>query len=108
MTANKRLSNYLLSEYPNRVPVLLIRAPKCKLPEPERRKLLVPQDRCMNAIINLLRSQLLINSYDSLYFYSSSSVILMPSMLIGDVYERHKSEDGLLRIIYNTESTFGC
>jgi GABA(A) receptor-associated protein len=105
----KRLeeSEKVRAKYPERLPVIVERhGNSLNIPEIDRNKYLVPDDLTFGQMVYVIRKRVQIPSDQAMYFFVNGS--LMPfNKLIFEIYEKHKSEDGFLYLIYSGETTFG-
>lgn len=101
-------SHKMLEKYPNRTPIICEPAAKSniELSENIKTKYLVPRDITVGKFLLSLRDQLHLPSETAIFLFVNHT--LPPtSHSIGDIYERHKNEDGFLYIEYAGESAFG-
>ena len=99
--------NELMQKYPDRVPVVLERDPKCRLPDIDKKKYLVPVDYTVGQFVYTIRNR--INLKKSLaMFVLVDNILPSTSELMSHLYQRLKNEhDMLLYITYTGENTFG-
>lgn len=105
LTATAR--DHLSKAYPDRVPVFVRRGDNCKdLPELKKQKFLVPRELTVGQFLFIVRRQLTLPPEKALFIFINNT--LPPATtLMGEVYAKHKSSDGALRMIFMSESTFG-
>jgi GABA(A) receptor-associated protein len=105
----KTRSNSLLLKYPDKYPVILEKSSRDKyLPKIEKSKLLVSHDMTTATIIQLLKKNIKVNEYTSIYIsVANKNIILSGSQSISYIYDNYKSEDGFLYLEYCTENVFG-
>ena len=96
----------ILSKYPDRVPLIVERAPDSKLPEIDRKKWLVPKDMTVGQWLSLLRRTISLKSSEGLFVLVKNKLPPTAS-LMGEIYEDNKDEDCLLYWTYREMSTFG-
>jgi GABA(A) receptor-associated protein len=96
----------ILEKYPNRIPIIVEKDPRCKLPEIQKYKYLVPDDLSMAQFMYVIRKRIKLKAEESIYTFINNKIIAGNTML-SSVYEKNKSEDGFLYVIYTAESTFG-
>lgn len=94
----------LLKKYPTKVPVY-IEIPKNDM-FLEKRKYLVDNDVNIMSLQILIRKSIKINSSEGIYMLVNKQLIPANTEL-GLLYEKNKSEDGLLYIHILKENTFG-
>jgi len=108
----KKRSNSLLFKYKDKYPVILEKSNKDKyLPNIDKNKLLVSQEMTVATIIVLLKKNLNINEYSSLYIMTTDTnntvIMLSGSQSISYIYDNYKKNDGFLYLEYCTENVFG-
>lgn len=89
--------------YPHHVPILI----RCKDFEIEKVKYLVPKDLKIGQFLNMLRSKIKINSYESVFMLIKNTIPVNTSMfyeVYNDLYDINTS---LLIIDVCKEKTFG-
>ena len=100
-------STTLKNKYPDRVPVIIEKDPKCKeVGTIEKNKYLLPKTMHLSEIIIIIRKNIKIDSSKAIFMFING-LLLPNSTTIGLVYHDHVSEDGFLYITYRSESTFG-
>lgn len=104
---NEKIS-YLLKKYNEHLPVYIQKLKNSKLPNLEKKKYLLPKQFEISKVIFLIRKFLRLDSTESLYIFVSESQIL-PSQnaLLVELFDKYKTEKGILQIFYDKEKTFG-
>ena len=101
-------SSRILSKYPDRVPVIVEKDPRCKdIPDIDRKKYLVPDDLSMANFMYVVRKRIKLSPEKSLYLFVDGNNMAPASQLVKNVYQEYSSSDNFLYIIYAGESTFG-
>ena len=91
-----------MARYPNRVPVIV----ESKIDEGKIIKYMVEKDRTIATFIIQLRKRVHMSSKKAIFMFVNNT--LPPnSHTVGQVWEEHKKEDGILYIQYSIENTFG-
>ncbi len=105
----KNRSNSLLLKYQDKFPVILEKSnTEKKLPNIDKNKLLISQDLTVSGVIQILRNNLKMNEYLSLYIVvPNHNVVLSGSQSILYIYNNYKNEDGFLYLEYCSENVFG-
>ena len=94
-------------KYPDRVPILVNKAERCKsLPDIRKKKFLVPRDLTIGQFCFVLRRHIHITDKQALFMTVNGRIPHM-NALISDLYERQRSDDEFLHISYMGENTFG-
>lgn len=96
----------VMAKHPDRVPMVVERAPKSKLPEIDRRKWLAPKSMTVGQWLSVLRRRVSLKSSEGLFVLVGNKLPKSSSTL-GELYEESKDEDGLLYWVYTEMSTFG-
>lgn len=113
------------AKYPNRIPVICERAPRCDLPEIDKKKFLVPMNMMVGEFkyivhkhINqcamtqqqnagsMLSSVPPITHEKTIYLFVNNTAP-KAGALMQEVYEEHVAEDGYLYVEYSAENTLG-
>ncbi|KAI9555814.1 GABA(A) receptor-associated protein [Daphnia sinensis] len=79
-------------KYPDRVPVIVEKAPKARIGDLDKKKYLVPSDLTVGQFYFLIRKRIHLRPEDALFFF---------------VNNEHHEEDYFLYIAYSDESVYG-
>ena len=102
----RELAVRINSKYPERVPVI-IEPMTDKEPPSKNVKYLVPRDTIFSKLMFDARKNMpKCKEHQSITFFVNNKLIPI-TQSVGEVYEREKSEDGLLYVLYAKENTFG-
>jgi GABA(A) receptor-associated protein len=107
-TFEKRLqeSSRILEKYPERIPVIVEKAPTANLKNIDKNKYLVPSDLTVGQFIFIIRKRLALKQQEALFIFINN--ILPPAnSMMSTIYKQHQDKDGFLYIIYSGENTFG-
>ena len=97
----------IIDKYPDRIPVIVEKDPRCKdIPDIDRKKYLVPDDLSMANFMYVIRKRIHLSEEKALYLFINNSIVPV-SKDLGTIYEEKKEKDGFLYIKYDSESTFG-
>lgn len=98
----------VLTKYPDKVPVVVKRAPgsKASLPELKRWKFVVPRDLTLGQFIFILRRQMTLPPEEALFLFVGNTMATTSERMV-DVWARYRAEDGALHVMYSGESAFG-
>lgn len=101
------LSNRILKQHNNRVPVIVESTSKKLVLN--REKYLAPGDITVGAFLTEIRKHAQINSSEAIFLFGGKNHnVLMPATnTMFQVYETYKDEDGFLYIRAAVENTFG-
>lgn len=95
-----------MGRYPNRVPVIVEPASTTTIEQGTILKYMVEKDRTIASFLIQLRKHIHMSSKKAIFIFVNNC--LPPnSYTVGQVWELHKSEDGILHIRYSLENTFG-
>ncbi|XP_048191163.1 LOW QUALITY PROTEIN: gamma-aminobutyric acid receptor-associated protein-like 1 [Perognathus longimembris pacificus] len=93
-------------KYPDRVPVIVEKAPKARVPDLDKRKYLVPSDLTVGQFYFLIRKRIHLRPEDALFFFVNNTIPL-PAPPMGQLYEDNHEEDYFLYVAYSDESVYG-
>lgn len=94
-------------KYPDRVPVIVEKAPKARVGDLDKKKYLVPSDLTVGQFYFLIRKRIHLRPEDALFFFVNN-VIPPTSATMGALYQEHHDEDFFLYIAYSDESVYGA
>merc|ERR1712037_202218 len=93
-------------KYPNRVPVIVEKAPKARLGDLDKKKYLVPSDLTVGQFYFLIRKRISLRPEDALFFFVNNTFPPTSATMVA-LYQEHHEEDFFLYIAYSDESTYG-
>lgn len=99
----------VMKKHPGRVPVYVKRATNVngtQLPEINRHKFLIPQDFTLHALQHTIRIYLKLKPEQAIFLFINNTIPIYTQTLL-QLYDKYRSEDGLLYVTYSTENTFG-
>ncbi|XP_065828466.1 uncharacterized protein [Oscarella lobularis] len=99
-------SSKIRGKYPDRIPVVVEKAPRSNIPEIDKRKFLVPSDLSVAQFMYIIRKRIQLAPEKAMFLFVNR-VLPTASATMGSIYEEHKDEDGFLYISYSGENTFG-
>ena len=103
----KEECNRIITKFPDRVPVICERHYKTNsIPNIDKNKYLVPYDISVGQFMYVIRKRILLKPEEGLFLFINET-IPVTSETMQDVYNRLKSDDGFLYIMYSAENTFG-
>lgn len=96
------------TKWPGRIPVFVLRSRSASpdLPVLPRQKFVVPRSLTLGQFMYVVRKHLTIPPEQALFLFIGNTLPTTNTMMF-ELYDRYKSPDGALRIIYTSESTFG-
>lgn len=94
--------------HPDKVPVFLTRAPHSDRHTPDiaKHKFLFPSHFTIHELLHTIRKWIKLSPEQALYLYVNNVSPSSSAMLI-QLYEEHMDEDGVMRMVYACENTFG-
>ena len=92
--------------HPNKVPVIVERAPSSAVPNIDKNKYLVPGDLTVAQFLALIRKRSKLSNDQALFIYVNGT-LPATSALFSTIYGEHRDEDGFLYVVYTGESSFG-
>lgn len=98
----------LTLKHPDKVPVFITKSPHSKdsLPDIRKHKFLVPTHFSMAEFVLTIRRWLLLTPEQAIFVFIGN-MLPMTGSTIGELHAQHKGTDGVLRMNYATENTFG-
>tara|TARA_B100001758_G_C18394616_1_gene605106 strand:+ start:1104 stop:1460 length:357 start_codon:yes stop_codon:yes gene_type:complete len=105
-TTRKGEASRMREKYPGRSCVIVDKSDNTDAPSIDKHKFLVPDDITMGQFVYVIRKRLKINSEKAIFVFVNNK--LPPSsMLMSEIYENYRDEDGFVYMIYSSENTFG-
>eukprot|EP00013_Stygamoeba_regulata_P000524 CAMPEP_0177631688 /NCGR_PEP_ID=MMETSP0447-20121125/1882_1 /TAXON_ID=0 /ORGANISM="Stygamoeba regulata, Strain BSH-02190019" /LENGTH=123 /DNA_ID=CAMNT_0019133187 /DNA_START=186 /DNA_END=557 /DNA_ORIENTATION=+ len=108
LAERQAISKNILSRYPDRIPVIVEKAPNSDAPDLERKKYLVPANITVGKFVYEIRKNMKTLPPEKAIFLFVNNVLPPTAALMSQIYERYQAEDGFLYITYSGESTFGA
>ncbi|XP_072169157.1 gamma-aminobutyric acid receptor-associated protein-like 2 [Diadema setosum] len=99
-------SSKIRSKYPDRIPVIVQKAPKSQIPDIDKRKFLVPADITVAQFMWIIRKRIQLPAEKAIFLFVDR-VLPVSSSTMGSVYQDHRDADGFLYVAYSGENTFG-
>lgn len=95
-------------KHPDKVPIFITKSDFAKdsLPQIQKRKFLVATQYTMGEFVLTIRKWLLLTPEQAIFIFIEN-ILPATNVTIGEMYARHKGKDGVLRITYASENTFG-
>ena len=94
-------------KYPDRIPVIVEKAPGSDISDIDKKKYLVPTDLTVGQFVHVIRKRIKLAPEKAIFIFVNN--VLPPTAgLMSQIYEEQKDEDGFLYITYNGESVFGA
>ena len=93
-------------KHPDKIPVILVASPSSSLGELETNKYLLPSDLTVGHFIYVIRTKMKLSS-EKAFFLFIDGIIPATTSILGQLYDKHKSEDGFIYFTITSENTFG-
>lgn len=93
-------------KYPDRVPVIVEKAPKSRIGSLDKKKYLVPSELSVGQFYYLIRKRIQLQATDALFFFVNNA-IPPTSATMGSLYQEHHEEDFFLYVAYSDEDVYG-
>eukprot|EP01103_Thecamoeba_quadrilineata_P015450 TRINITY_DN4895_c0_g1_i1.p1 TRINITY_DN4895_c0_g1~~TRINITY_DN4895_c0_g1_i1.p1 ORF type:complete len:124 (+),score=21.79 TRINITY_DN4895_c0_g1_i1:55-426(+) len=107
LEVRKQFAQKILTEHPQRFPVIVEKDAESDAPPIEKEKFLVPQDITVGKFIYEIRSKMKnLGAEKSIFIYVNESLPPSAALML-NVYSKHKDPDGFLYVKYSGENTFG-
>ena len=100
----KQLSENLIKQHPDKIPIVCEKEPKAKIKEIEKTKYLIPKDLTISQFCFSLRKNIKLNPEECLFLLVKGKISIAGETRLGDIYEKYADkEDGFLYIAYAEE-----
>jgi GABA(A) receptor-associated protein len=100
-------SSKILEKYPDRIPIIVQKAPRSHIPDIDKHKFLVPNDISVAQLMWIIRKRVRLSPEKAIFLFVGKA-LPQSSATMGMVYQESVDEDGFLYIMYSGENTFGC
>ena len=97
----------ILSKYPDRIPIIVERCPRCTLPILRKRKYLCPATMTIAEFMYVLRKQVTLHASEAMFLLTDQGTMATTASVLSDIYAKHADTDKFLYLQYSSESTFG-
>lgn len=97
----------ILEKYPDRIPIIVEKAPNSTAPNIDKIKYLVPCDLNFGQFVYVVRKRIKLNSSEALFLFVSNNTLPPTQAIMSQIYKQYKDADDFLYITYHNESTFG-
>lgn len=105
LSKRQEVSARIRTRYPDRVPVIVEKAPRSDVPDIDKHKYLVP-DITLGKFTYEIRKHINLTSEKALFFFVGG-VVPPNAERMHRIYDQGKDEDGFLYMAYAGENTFG-
>ena len=96
----------IMKKYPDRIPVIVEKAPSSDIDNIDKKKYLVPSDLTLGQFIYVIRKRIKLPPEKAIFLFIDNT--LPPtSALMSDIYKQYHDSDFFLYFSYSGESVFG-
>ena len=104
----KEQSHKIMSEYSDKIPVVLERAKNCKINKIIKTKYILSKESNVCEFISVIRKKLELEPGKALFFLANGKFTLSGNEDMGQIYKKYKDdEDDFLYLAYSEEEVFG-
>jgi GABA(A) receptor-associated protein len=97
----------IMEKYPDRVPVVVERAPTSSHQLLDKSKYLIPRELIATHLHYVIRKRLKLPDHAALYLFVNGATLISGAHTLDHVYNLYKDRDAFLYIAYTDEATFG-
>merc|ERR1711879_297172 len=96
----REVADRIRAKYPDRIPVIVEKAPKSDAPDIDKKKFLVPADITVGKFVYEIRKHMKLSPEKAIFLFVNN--VLPPTAeLMSHIYAKYKDEDGFLYITYS-------
>lgn len=96
----------IMKKYPDRIPVIVEKAPSSDIDNIDKKKYLVPSDLTVGQFIYVIRKRIKLPPEKAIFLFINNT--LPPtSALMSDIYKQYHDIDHFIYFSYSGESVFG-
>jgi GABA(A) receptor-associated protein len=99
-------STRIRDKYPDRIPVIVEKAPSSDVPDIDKKKYLVPIDLTLGQFIYIIRKRITISADKAIYVFVHHTLPPTAASML-TLYDAYKDDDGFLYVTFSGENTFG-
>ena len=104
----KKESEKIISYFPDKIPIICEKDPKCNLTELEKSGYIIKKNMSVNKFIAIFRKKIKIEEGYAFYLLVNQKYILLGNNTMSEIYDKFKDkEDGFLYITYSSELMWG-
>ena len=107
LQSRRKQSGDLLKKYPQKVPIILEKDPKCNITEIKKKKFLCPIRQTISHFNAIIRGSAELDPTEALFLLVNGNNSVIRDNTMGEIYEKNKDEDGFLYIVYSSELAWG-
>jgi GABA(A) receptor-associated protein len=107
LEARKREGAKILAKYVGHIPVVLERSPRSRLPDFEKKKLLCKTNSTVAQFLQHIRKHFELPASQVIFLFVNGRDLVSNEMLMSELYNSRKDEDGFLYIMYSEQEVLG-
>ncbi len=107
LQSRRKQSGDLLKKYPQKVPIILEKDPKCNITEIKKKKFLCPIRQTISHFNAIIRGSAELDPTEALFLLVNGNNSIIGDVSMGEIYKKNKDEDGFLYIVYSSELAWG-
>jgi GABA(A) receptor-associated protein len=98
----------LKNKFPDKIPVFITKSKTARdiIPELRKQKFLVPNSFTMAELLVTIRRSIMLRPEQALFVFVNNT-LPNSNISMAELYQQYKSPDGVLRMEYTSENTFG-
>jgi GABA(A) receptor-associated protein len=96
-------SNRTKKKYPGKIPIIINKHKSSKLPNIEKYKFLVSEDLTVGQLLFIIKKHIKLKESIELFIYINESMPSISSSIL-EIYNKYKSNDGFLYIVYGEQN----
>ncbi len=97
----------VMQEHPNKVPIIVEKAPTTRIHEIDKTKYLVERSLSLPQFTASIRKKLDLDEKEGLFLLANGKISLSQNEIINSIYQKFKDKDGFLYIAYASEEIWG-
>ena len=105
--SRKAEAEKIFKYWPDKLPIVLEKDPKSKMPELDRPKFLCPSEFSVLQFLMYLRKKINLPKKTGLFVVAEKGEMLSGDRMMADIYQRLHDEDGFLYLKYGDHAAFG-
>ena len=106
LETRKEEAKRIRQKYPDRIPIIVQKAPGSDLPEIDKRKYLVPRDLTCSQFLWVIRKHIKLTPDQALFIFVDNKLPPAHAM-VSQIYKESADIDGFVYFFYSGESVFG-
>lgn len=103
----KREGTRIVSKYSDHLPVVLERSPRSNLPDFEKKKVLCKTNSTVAQFLQHVRKHFSLPPSQVIFLFINGRDLASNEMLMRELYNSRKDEDGFLYIMYSEQEVLG-